>query len=155
MNRSLRHTREYSGNRYHLVRDCVQEQKPFVIYNFTSSKQYNQVLYDLDRYGKLNYVVQSLHSVDGSNRVRRSFPSLFVTNVETDVTHDQFKEMAKGSIKHYDLDSIVCLYDGTVSVFYKNGDHHEVGTTLYASTTVQEFNSDFYQIESTYYCFVI
>lgn len=155
MNRTLRHTREYSGNRYHLIRDCVQEQKPFVIYNFTSSKQYNQVLYDLDRYGKLNYVVQTLNSVNFTSRIRRAFPSIFVTNVETDVSNDQFKEMAKGSIKHYDLDSIVCLYDGAVSVFYKNGENHEIGNTIYASTNIQEFNSDFYQVESIYYCFVL
>jgi|694.fasta_scaffold106804_4 hypothetical protein len=154
MNRVLRHTREHMGNRYHLVRECVQAQKPFAIYNFTNSKQYNQFLYDLDSYGKLSYVLQTITSVDMSNRVRRVFPSVFVTNEETDINLDQFKEMVKGSIKHYNLDSIVCLYDGAVSVFYKNGEHHEIGSSLYASSSIQEFNSDFYQIEGIYYCFI-
>ena len=143
MNRVLRHTREHMGNRYHLVRECVQAQKPFAIYNFTNSKQYNQFLYDLDNYGKLNYVLQTITSVDMSNRARRVFPSIFVTNEGTEVNLDQFKEMVKGSIKHYNLDSIVCLYDGAVSVFYKNGEHHEIGSSLYASSSIQEFNSDF------------
>jgi hypothetical protein len=142
------------GNRYHLVRECVQAQKPFAIYNFTNSKQYNQFLYDLDNYGKLSYVLQTITSVDMSNRVRRVFPSIFVTNEGTDINLDQFKEMVKGSIKHYNLDSIVCLYDGAVSVFYKNGEHHEIGSSLYASSSIQEFNSDFYQIEGIYYCFI-
>jgi hypothetical protein len=154
MNRVLRHTREHMGNRYHLVRECVQAQKPFAIYNFTNSKQYNQFLYDLDNYGKLSYVLQTITSVDMSNRVRRVFPSVFVTNEGTDINLDQFKEMVKGSIKHYNLDSIVCLYDGAVSVFYKNGEHHEIGSSLYASSSIQEFNSDFYQIEGIYYCFI-
>jgi hypothetical protein len=154
MNRVLRHTREHMGNRYHLIRECVQAQKPFAIYNFTNSKQYNQFLYDLDNYGKLSYVLQTITSVDMSNRVRRVFPSIFVTNEGTDVNLDQFKEMVKGSIKHYNLDSIVCLYDGAVSVFYKNGEHHEIGSSLYASSSIQEFNSDFYQIEGIYYCFI-
>jgi hypothetical protein len=154
MNRVLRHTREHMGNRYHLVRECVQAQKPFAIYNFTNSKQYNQFLYDLDNYGKLSYVLQTITSVDMSNRVRRVFPSIFVTNEGTDVNLDQFKEMVKGSIKHYNLDSIVCLYDGAVSVFYKNGENHEIGSSLYASSSIQEFNSDFYQIEGIYYCFI-
>ena len=154
MNRVLRHTSEHMGNRYHLVRECVQAQKPFAIYNFTNSKQYNQFLYDLDNYGKLNYVLQTITSVDMSNRARRVFPSIFVTNEGTEVNLDQFKEMVKGSIKHYNLDSIVCLYDGAVSVFYKNGEHHEIGSSLYASSSIQEFNSDFYQIEGIYYCFI-
>jgi hypothetical protein len=73
------------GNRYHLVRECVQAQKPFAIYNFTNSKQYNQFLYDLDNYGKLSYVLQTITSVDMSNRVRRVFPSVFVTNEGTEM----------------------------------------------------------------------
>ena len=155
MNRSLRKSREYDGKRYHLIRDCVQHQKPFVIYNFTSSKQYNQVLSDLDSYNKLNYCLQALHSIDESgHKVRRVYPSIFVTNDGTDVTLEQFKAMAQGSIKHYNLDSIVCLYDGGISVFYKNGEHHPIGNTIYASQMIEEFNSDFYQVESLYYLFI-
>ena len=155
MNRSLRKSREYDGNRYNIIRDCVQEQKPFVIYNFTSSKQYNQVLEDLDKYGKLNYCIQALHSIDNSgHRIRKVYPSLFVTNVDTEVTNEDFKNMAINSLKHYDLDSVVCLYDGLVSVFYKNGDHHPIGSGIYASLQFNEFQSDFYQIESKYYLFI-
>lgn len=155
MNRILRHTREYIGNRYHLIRDCVQEQKPFVIYNFTNSKQYNQVLQDLDNYGKLPYVLQVLHSIDQSGgRIKRSYPSIFVTNLDSEISNDAFKEMVRGSIKHYGLDSIVCLYDGGVSVFYKNGQNLELGQTIYSSNQIGEFNTDFYQVESAYYCFV-
>jgi hypothetical protein len=155
MNRSLRTSREYDGNHYHLIRDCVQEQKPFVIYNFTSSAQYNKVLKDLDGYGKLPYVLQVMNSIESSgHRLKRSFPSIFLTNNGSEVTNEQFKEMVRGSISHYELDSIVCLYDGNVAVFYKNGDHHPIGETIYSSNIIQEFNSDFYQVESTYYCFV-
>lgn len=155
MNRTLRKTREYDGNRYHLVRDCVQYQKPFVIYNFTNSKQYNQVLEDLDKFGKLNYCLQALHSIDSTgHRIRRVYPSIFVTNEGTQVGLDEFKEMVRGSMKHYNLDSIVCLYDGGVEVFYKNGDHHPLGNTVYSSILMEEFSSDFYQIEGTYYLFV-
>jgi hypothetical protein len=133
----------------------VQEQKPFVIYNFTNSKQYNQVLKDLDGYGKLQYVLQILHSIDQSGgRIKRSYPSIFVTNLGTDITNEAFKEMVRGSIKHYGLDSIVCLYDGGISVFYQNGQNHEVGQTVYSSNQIDEFNTDFYQIESAYYCFI-
>lgn len=155
MNRLLRHTREYMGNRYHLIRDCVQEQKPFVIYNFTNSKQYNEVLKDIDQYGKLSYALQVLHSIDQSGgRIKRSYPSIFVTNLGTDITNEAFKEMVRGSINHYNLDSIVCLYDGGISVFYKNGQNHEVGQTIYSSNQIDEFNTDFYQVESAYYCFI-
>jgi hypothetical protein len=156
MNRILRHTREYMGNRYHLVRDCVQNQRPFVIYNFTTPTQYNKVLADLDQYGKLNYALQVLHSLDQSGMtIRRVYPSIFVTNYETSVDHESFKNMVKGSMAAYELDSIVCLYDGEVSAFYKNGDHHSVGSTIYASTQFGEFRSDFYQIEGTYYAFIV
>ena len=155
MNRSLRKTREYNGNHYHLIRDCVQYQKPFIIYNFTNSKQYNTVLADLDSYGKLNYVLQCLHSIDqGGYMFRKVYPSIFVTNEGTDVSTESFKEMLKGSLKHYKLDSVTCLYDGGISVFYPNGQHHPIGNTIYASTQFQEFNSDFYQVESTYYVFI-
>lgn len=82
------------------------------------------------------------------------FPSIFVTNEDTSVSLDDFKEMIKGSLKHYKLDSVVCLYDGAVSVFYKNGSHHFIGNRIYGSSQIRDFNSDFYQVESTYYTFV-
>jgi len=155
MTRSLRHTREYNGNRYHLIRDCVQYQKPFAIYNFTSSSQYDQFLHDLDSFGRLNYCLQSITSLEHkSQRIRLVFPSIFVTNEGTGVSIDDFKQIVKGSLSHYKLDSVVCLYDGAVSVFYKNGEHHSIGGQIYASTQIQEFQSDFYQVESTYYTFI-
>ena len=156
MTRILRTTREYDGNRYHLIRDCVQHQRPFAIYNFTSAKQYDQFLSDLDSFGKLNYCVQTITSLsEAHKRIRMVYPSIFVTNEGTDVKLDDFKKIIKGSIDHYKLDSIVCLYDGTVSVFYKNGQHHSIGNTIYSSNQINEFNSDFYQIESTYYTFIM
>jgi hypothetical protein len=156
MNRTLRHTREFNGNRYHLIRDCVQEQKPFAIYNFTSSEQYNGFLNDLDSFGRLNYVVQTITSLAKmERRIRMVYPSIFVTNEGTDVSLDQFKEIVKGSLGHYKLDSVVCLYDGRVSIFYKNGTHHSLGNTIYSSVQMNEFHSDFYQIESTYYTFIV
>lgn len=156
MERTLRHTREYNGNRYHLIRDCVQEQKAFAIYNFTSMNQYNEFLRDLDSFGKLNYVVQTISSLARMERgLRTVYPSIFVTNEGTSITLDEFKEIVKGSLPHYRLDSIVCLYDGKVSVFYKNGTHHPIGNRIYASNQIQEFQSDFYQVESTYYTFLV
>jgi hypothetical protein len=155
MNRTLRHTREFDGNRYHLIRDCVQMQKPFAIYNFTTSKQYNEFLNDLDTFGRLNYAIQTITSLSqAENRIRLVYPSIFITNEGTDVSLDQFKQIVKGSLDHYKLDSVVCLYDGRVAVFYKNGTHHPLGNTIYASSQMSEFNSDFYQIESTYYTFI-
>lgn len=156
MTRALRHTREYSGNRYSLIRDCVQAQKPFAIYNFTSADQYNRFLSDLDQYGKLNYCLQTITSLANMhNNMRMVYPSIFVTNEGTDVPLDAFKVMVKESLTHYKLDSIVCLYDGAVSVFYRNGDHHSIGNQIYSSPQINEFRSDFYQIEGVYYTFVI
>ena len=155
MSRILRQSREYSGNRYSLIRECVQQQKPFAIYNFTSSSQYNDFLRDLDAFGKLSYCVQTITSLSEShNRIRMVYPSIFITNEGTDVNLDEFKKIVKGSLDHYKLDSVVCLYDGVVSVFYKNGNHHSIGNDIYSSTQISEFNSDFYQIESTYYTFI-
>lgn len=155
MDRSLRRSREYDGNRYHLIRDCVQQQKPFAIYNFTSMKQYNEFLNDLDTFEKLNYVIQTITSLSKiEQRIRMVYPSIFVTNEGTAVSLDEFKEIIKGSLAHYNLDSIVCLYDGAVSVFYRNGDHHTIGNTIYGSNQINEFQSDFYQIESIYYTFL-
>ena len=154
MNRSLRNTREYDGNRYHLVRDCVQYQRPFAVYNFTSSNQYNEFLNDIDAFGKLNYCLQTITSLaQRHNRLRMVYPSIFVTNYGTSVSTDDFKKIVKGSMDHYKMDSVVCLYNGAISVFYKNGSHHSIGTQIYSSSHIKEFDSDFYQIEGTYYVF--
>lgn len=156
MEKVIRKTREFQGNRYAFIRDCVQAQKPFAIYNFTNAKQYNQFLLDLDKFGKLTYVLQVLHSFDPrTGRGRMQFPSIFVTNDGTEVSLDDFKTIVKGSMKHYSLDSVVCLYDGQVAVFYKNGDHHVIGSDVYSSTHPHEFQSDCYQIESLFYTFLV
>lgn len=155
MNRSLRLSREYDGNRYHLIRDCVQQQKPFAIYNFTSSNQYNEFLNDLDSFGELNYVIQTITSLSQmENRIRLVYPSIFITNEGTNVKLDDFKNIVKGSLSYYKLDSVVCLYDGRVSVFYKDGKHHPLGNNIYGSSQINEFQSDFYQIEGIYYTFI-
>ena len=156
MERSLRRSREYNANKYHLIRDCVQQQKPFAIYNFTSMQQYNEFLNDLDAFEKLNYVIQTITSLSKiEQRIRMVYPSIFVTNEGTTVSVDEFKEIIRGSLSYYNLDSIVCLYDGSVSVFYRNGDHHSIGNTIYGSNQINEFQSDFYQIESIYYNFLV
>jgi len=154
--RTLRRTREYSGNKYHLIRDCVQAQKPFAIYNFTSSDQYNSFLNDLDSFGELTYAVQTITSLaKAGQHIKMIYPSIFITNEDSKVTLDEFKHIVEGSLKHYNLDSIICLYDGAISIFYKNGQHHPIGNKIYASHQVSEFNSDYYQIESMYYTFLM
>jgi hypothetical protein len=75
-------------------------------------------------------------------------------NKDTNIKLDDFKKIIKESISHYKLDSIVCLYDGAISVFYKDGNHHSIGSSIYSSNQMHEFNSDFYQIESIYYTFI-
>ncbi len=155
MEKVIRKTREIQGNRYSAIRDCVQSQKPFAIYNFLNAKQYNQFLLDLDKFGKLKYVLQVLHAVDPRTGMRRiQVPSIFITNDGTDVSLDDFKAIVKGSIKHYSLDSVVCLYDGQIGVVYKNGDHHIIGNDIYSSTTISDFGSDFYQLQGVYYTFI-
>lgn len=155
MEKVIRKTREIQGNRYTAIRDCVQSQKPFAIYNFLNAKQYNQFLLDLDKFGRLKYVLQVLHAVDPrTGRRRLQVPSIFITNDGTDVSLDDFKTIVKGSMKHYSLDSVICLYDGQVGVFYKNGDSHIIGNDIYSSTNITDFGSDFYQLESVYYTFI-
>jgi len=155
MEKVIRKTREIQGNRYSAIRDCVQSQKPFAIYNFLNAKQYNQFLLDLDKFGKLKYVLQVLHAIEPRSGIRRlKVPSIFITNDGTTVSTEDFKSIVKGSIKYYSLDSIICLYDGRVGVFYKNGDHHIIGNDIYSSTNIQDFRSDFYQLESVYYTFI-
>lgn len=156
MEKVIRKTREALGNKYHLIRDCVQGQKPFAIYNFTNAKQYNAFLKDLDSFGKLQYVLQVLHSYDPmSGRGRMSFPSIFMTNVGTDVSNDDFKTIVKGSMKHYNMDSIVCLYDGRIAAFHKNGDHNIIGNDIYSSIQPSEFASDHYQLQDLFYTFIL
>lgn len=155
MEKSFRKSREINGNKYAAIRDCIQEQKPFAIYNFTNPQQYQKFLKDLDSFGRLGYVLQVLHAVDPRTGLRRlRVPSIFVTNDGTDVSLDDFKSIVRGSMSHYNLDSIICLYDGQVEVFYKNGDHHMVGVDVYSSTQIDEFQTDFYQLEGIYYTFV-
>jgi hypothetical protein len=150
MEKMIRKTREIQGNRYTAIRDCVQAQKPFAIYNFTNAKQYSSFLKDLDNYGKLNYVLQVLKPASSMMR----YPSIFITNDGTDVAIDDFKTIVRGSMKHYNLDSVVCLYDGQVAVFYKNGDHNVIGSDIYSSTHIDEFQSDCYQLEGIFYTFI-
>lgn len=155
MEKVIRKTREVQGNRYSFIRDCVQAQRPFAIYNFVNAKQYNQFMSDLDKFGKLNYILQVLHSVDpATQRGLMKFPSIFITNHDTEVSTEDFKNIVKGSMKHYNMDSIICLYDGAAAVFYKNGDHHVIGRDVYSSTHRDEFQSDCYQIEGIFYTFI-
>lgn len=148
-----RKTQQYPGNRYTLIRDSVQQKKPFLIYNFRDPNQYKTFLYDLDVYGKLNYVLQSIHSFD--NRFQRNFqqPSIFVTNEDSDVSLEDFKKLALNSLTHYNLDSVICMYEGKVAIFYKNGDHKFIGSNIYTTFDKDEIAGDYYQIGSNYYTF--
>jgi len=148
-----RKTQQYPGNRYTLIRDSVQQKKPFLIYNFRDPNQYKAFLYDLDKYGKLNYVLQTIHSFD--NTFQRNFqqPSIFVTNEDTNVSLEEFKKIAIGSLEHYRLDSVICLFEGKVAIFYKNGEHKIIGSEIFTTFDKNEFSGDYYQIGSNYYTF--
>lgn len=145
---------EYEGNRVNLVRETVQRKLPFAIFTFSNPKIYRQFLTDLSKFGSLPYVRQTFmtnHQMGGYPII---YPSIFVTNVGSDVTDADFKQMMLGSLKQYHIDSIICLYAGQISSYYKNGDKHSIGTDIYTSLNPTEFDSYYFKVESTCYTFV-
>jgi len=145
---------EYEGNRVNLVRETVQRKQPFAIFTFSNPKIYRQFLTDLSKFGALPYVRQTFmtnHMMGGYPLI---YPSIFVTNVESEVSDADFKKMMLGSLKQYHIDSIICLYAGQISSYYKNGDKHSIGTDIYTSLNPQEFDSYYFKVESTCYTFV-
>lgn len=145
---------EYSGNRIGLIREVIQRKKPFVVYTFTNPKVYRQVIMDLSRFNQLAYVRQTFIGKPGVTASPIVYPSIFVTNYNTEVSLEDFKKMALGSMKHYGLDSVICLVDGYVNSYYKNGDHHLIGSDIYVSLDPTRFESYYFQVESSFYTFI-
>jgi hypothetical protein len=147
MNR-IRKTREILDNHFGVIRDAVQYKRPFVIVNFVTKEQMNRFLNDLDLYGRLPYIIQEIRSH------KSNFPSIFITNHGSTVSLPEFQALVKHMIGQYKLDSIVCLYNGGVSVFYKNGEHSPIGEEIYGSTDPTIFTSDYYKVGSHCYTFL-
>ena len=145
---------EYEGNRVNLVRETIQRKQPFAVFTFSNPKIYRQFLTDLSKFAALPYVRQTFttnHQMGGYPII---YPSIFVTNVGSDVSDQDFKNMMLGSLKQYHIDSIICLYAGQISSYYKNGDKHSIGTDIYTSLNPQEFDTYYFKVESTCYTFV-
>ncbi len=145
---------EYEGNRVNLVRETIQRKQPFVIFTFSNPKIYRQVLTDLSKFGALPYVRQTFIPNVQMGGYPIIYPSIFVTNVGSDVKDGEFKQMMLGSLKQYHIDSIICLYAGQLSSYYKNGDTHSIGTDIYTTLDPREFESYYFKLESTCYTFV-
>ena len=144
----------YEGNRVNLVRETIQRKQPFAVFTFSNPKIYRQFLTDLSKFAALPYVRQTFmtnHQMGGYPII---YPSIFVTNVGSDVSDQDFKNMMLGSLKQYHIDSIICLYAGQISSYYKNGDKHSIGTDIYTSLNPQEFDTYYFKVESTCYTFV-
>lgn len=145
---------EYEGNRVNLVRETIQRKQPFAIFTFSNPKIYRQFLTDLSKFATLPYVRQTFmtnHQMGGYPII---YPSIFITNVGSEVSDQDFKNMMLGSLKQYHIDSIICLYAGQISSYYKNGDRHSIGTDIYTSLNPQEFDTYYFKVESTCYTFV-
>ena len=145
---------EYEGNRVNLVRETIQRKQPFAVFTFSNPKIYRQFLTDLSKFAALPYVRQTFmtnHQMGGYPII---YPSIFVTNVGSEVSDQDFKNMMLGSLKQYHIDSIICLYAGQISSYYKNGDKHSIGTDIYTSLNPQEFETYYFKVESTCYTFV-
>lgn len=147
MNR-FRKTREILDNHYGVIRDAVQYKRPFVIVNFVTKEQLNRFLGDLDQYGRLPYILQEIR------HNHSSFPSIFITNHESSVSLREFQAIIMQMMRNYKIDSIVCLYNGGVSVFYRNGSHSQIGSEIYGSNDPNEFNGDHYKVNGRCYTFI-
>ena len=145
---------EYEGNRVNLVREVIQRKQPFAVFTFSNPKIYRQFLTDLSKFGELPYVRQTFIPNANMGGYPIIYPSIFVTNIGSQVPDSAFKQMMLGSLKQYHIDSIICLYAGQISSYYKNGDHYTIGTDIYTSLDPQEFDSYYFKVESTCYTFV-
>ena len=145
---------EFEGNRVNLVRETIQRKQPFAIFTFSNPKTYRQFLTDISKFAALPYVRQTFmtnHQMGGYPLI---YPSIFLTNVGSEVPDSEFKTMMLGCLKHYMIDSIICLYAGNISSYYKNGEHNTIGTDIYTSLDPQVFDSYYFKVESTCYTFV-
>lgn len=147
MNR-IRKTREILDNHFSVIRDAVQYKRPFIIINFITKEQMHRFLNDLDLYGQLPYIIQEIRS---HNQI---FPSIFITNHGSTVSLPEFQALVKHMMKSYKLDSIVCLFNGGVSVFYKNGEHSPIGEEIHGASDPTIFTSDYYKVGGYCYTFL-
>jgi len=145
---------EYEGNRVNLVREVIQRKQPFALFTFSNPKTYRQFLTDLSKFGALPYVRQTFMTNYQMGGYPLIYPSIFVTNVGSAVSDADFKQMMFGSLKQYHIDSIICLYAGQISSYYKSGEHHTIGTDIYTSLDPAEFDSYYFKVESTCYTFL-
>ena len=145
---------EYEGNRVNLVREVIQRKQPFAVFTFSNPKIYRQFLTDLSKFGELPYVRQTFIPNVRMGGYPVVYPSIFVTNIGSQVTDSAFKQMMLGSLKQYHIDSIICLYAGQISSYYKNGEHYTIGTDIYTSLDPVEFDSYYFKVESTCYTFL-
>lgn len=147
MNR-FRKTREIQSNHFGTIRDAVQYKRPFVIVNFITKEQMSRFLNDLDQFGRLPYIIQEIR------HDKTSFPSIFITNHGSTVSLPEFQALIMQMMRNYKLDSIICLYDGGVSIFYRNKSHSQIGSTIYGGTDPNEFTSDYYKVGGYCYTFI-
>ena len=145
---------EYEGNRVNLVRETIQRKQPFAIFTFSNPKIYRQFLTDISKFAALPYVRQTFMTNAQMAGYPIIYPSIFLTNVGSEIPDADFKRMMLGSLKQYHIDSIICLFAGQISSYYKNGDHHSIGTDIYTSLNPQEFDSYYFKVESTCYTFL-
>lgn len=147
MNRFRKH-REILGNRYAIIRDSVQKQRPFVIINFVTEAVYRQFLNDLDGFGEIPYILQTIWDK------KRKYPSVFLTNEGSNITTEQFREIVKQIMKNHHIDSVVGLYEGSVGVYYRDGKGHQIGSEIFSTIDPTIINGSFYQIDGKYYTFL-
>lgn len=145
---------EYEGNRVNLIRETVQRKQPFAIFTFSNPKIYRQFLTDLSKFAALPYVRQTFMANHHMGGYPLIYPSIFVTNVGSEVSDSNFKQMMLGCLKQYHIDSIICLYAGQISAYYKNGERHSIGTDIYTSLDPLVFENYYFKVESTCYTFV-
>lgn len=145
---SFRRTREILDNRFSVIRDAVQYKRPFVIINFVTKEQMNRLLSDLNTFSRLPFILQTIRSQGNS------FPSIFITNFNSTVSLPEFKELIRQVMRNYKIDSVICLFNGEIAVFYSNGTHHSIGEEIYSTLDPNEINSDYYQLDGKYYTFI-
>lgn len=145
---------EYDGNRVNLVRETIQRKQPFAIFTFSNPKIYRQFLTDISKFAALPYVRQTFMTNAQMAGYPIIYPSIFLTNTGSEVSNTDFKRMMLGCLKQYNIDSIICLFAGQISSYYKNGDHYSIGTDIYTSLNPQEFDSYYFKVESTCYTFL-
>lgn len=144
----FRKNREILGNRYTIIRNSVQLKKPFAIINFASEGIFKNFLYELDQIGSVQYIIQNIWNE------KKKYPSIFLTNSESNLSTDDFRDIVIQLMKNHHIDSIVGLYKGAVGVYYRDGSGHEIGNEINSTLNSSDISGDYYQVEGRYYTFV-